>query len=191
MSHFTFEVRFVHAIAPSHRDVATKTFWRDLATLASDRKALAAALREEGVLGKGGRLRETRVDPETGNILAFPARSAGSWHCIVLREIREDSRYEVYVTSDVPADAADLQDRARRASASYLVPAWGPSYGSVRTPGLTDFLCGSALRPVCAVSAEKVLTFVDVTDCYVAEGYAPENARIAGGFFVASGEDSK
>lgn len=44
-------------------------------------KLLARALREQGILERGERLWEYRIDPTDGRILVFPGRRS-PWHCV-------------------------------------------------------------------------------------------------------------
>lgn len=80
-----YSVRYVHKIAPRDTDMGPNVELSDGSF--SDSKRLAAALRREGVLFKGGRLREYRVAAD--EVCCFPVvPGLGSyWHAIVLRPI--------------------------------------------------------------------------------------------------------
>jgi hypothetical protein len=77
-----YDVRFVHKISPSAKDVSEPIEVSGGAF--SDSKTLAAALRKAKVLGAGERLRAFRVEGD--RVVAFPDR--GIWHSIVLTPSR-------------------------------------------------------------------------------------------------------
>lgn len=79
----TYVVRYVHKISPSEKDRGP-----DVALIGPDLVSptkLAAALRRQGALGAGGRVRDFRVETG-GRIVAFPSMPGMStyWHSIVM-----------------------------------------------------------------------------------------------------------
>lgn len=76
-----YHVRFVHKIAPRDTDISNV----DLPDTAfADPKTLAKALRATGILMKGCRIREMRV--ESDRVVVFPVCPGLStyWHSIIL-----------------------------------------------------------------------------------------------------------
>ena len=79
-----YTVRYVHKISPRPSDVGKNVFLTP-ADLAS-KNALAAALRKEGVLLPGARVREYRVEGGGACIVAFPVLPGLTtyWHSLIL-----------------------------------------------------------------------------------------------------------
>lgn len=77
-----YTIRYVHRVAPSDKDVKTGVSIRDGAF--SDRKTLAKALREVGVLAKNARIRTFRVEGD--KVLVFPTLPGATtyWHSVVI-----------------------------------------------------------------------------------------------------------
>lgn len=75
----TYNVRKVHRVAPSDRDVSRVELPDGCF---SDRKTLARALRETGVLHKGQSVVAFRVEGD--RVVAFP--TYGTWHSFIISE---------------------------------------------------------------------------------------------------------
>lgn len=73
----TYSVRYIHKISSRAYDVATVAIG---CNAFSDRKTLAKALRDAGILCAGERLREVRVEGD--RVICFPDR--GIWHSLTL-----------------------------------------------------------------------------------------------------------
>jgi hypothetical protein len=73
----SYEIRRVHKIAPRDSDRETATL-PDSAF--SSKTALADALRKAGILSRGQRLREFRIEGD--KVIAFP--EGGSWHSLII-----------------------------------------------------------------------------------------------------------
>lgn len=72
-------VKFIHKISPRDTDVFSGIEIPDNAW--ADKKTLAKAMRNKGLLVTGQRLRSFRV--EGNRVITFPQRSS-CWHCIIL-----------------------------------------------------------------------------------------------------------
>jgi hypothetical protein len=80
----TCSVRYVHKIAPSAKDVGPEVSLPD--GCFSDKRALAKALRDAGVMANGARISTFRVEGD--RILVFPVLPGSTtyWHAIVLTD---------------------------------------------------------------------------------------------------------
>lgn len=74
-----FDVRYVHKISPKDSDTGDpiRLRYEDV----DSRRALGAALRKQGVLTPGQRIRDYREERD-GKIVVFPSKSI--WHSIIL-----------------------------------------------------------------------------------------------------------
>jgi hypothetical protein len=75
----TYAVRYIHKIAPSVKDTRPDIELPNWA--GENRRTMARALRELGLLCKGERLSSFRVEPDS-RIVCFPMASI--WHSIIL-----------------------------------------------------------------------------------------------------------
>jgi hypothetical protein len=75
-----YEVRFVHKVSPSDKDVKVVEIGDGAF---SDRNTLAKALRDAKVLHKGGRLSNFRVKGD--KVVAFPQGSI--WHSFIIKAV--------------------------------------------------------------------------------------------------------
>lgn len=75
----SYQVRYVHKIAPSEKDVAENPINLEMTDLAT-RSTLGAALRRERILSKGDTIQSYRI--ENDRVLVFP--KASIWHSIIL-----------------------------------------------------------------------------------------------------------
>lgn len=85
----TYEVRFIHKIAPRDTDIGdpVKLSDDDL----KDHKTLGQALRKQGALIAGGRVRRNWRVEQDGRVVVFPtvAGLTTYWHSIVLIPVEE------------------------------------------------------------------------------------------------------
>lgn len=92
----SYTVTFVHPIAGQCPDATIRCNTLPDAAF-SDRRKLAAALRARGILCRGQRIREMRVEGD--KTIVFPTHVAGGWHSIALT--CEPVRFETD-TADAP-----------------------------------------------------------------------------------------
>ena len=84
-----YDVRYIHKVATSNSDIG------DPVTLSindlSDHKTLGAALRKQGTMCSGARVREWRVE-QNGRIVVFPTLPGMTtyWHSIILTPTDEN-----------------------------------------------------------------------------------------------------
>lgn len=85
-------VRYIHKISPSDKDVVTGIRLQDSAF--QDRKTLARGLRDAGVLSSGDRIREFRTETtkEGTRVVCFPTGSCMIWHSIILTDITTEEQ---------------------------------------------------------------------------------------------------
>lgn len=78
------DITFVHPIAGKCPDATMLDVYLPDGA-AADRKAMAKALRNAGVLTSGVSVREMRVDGD--KVVCFPSRVPGGWHSLTLSNI--------------------------------------------------------------------------------------------------------
>jgi hypothetical protein len=98
-----FNVKFVHSISPSDKDLGPDVELPEGVTL--DSKVLGKALRAAGVLIASGRIKSFRIEP--GKVVVFPTKGSclgpaphlmSNWHAVVLTPA------PVVVYTTAPAD---------------------------------------------------------------------------------------